>query len=165
MDYPYRFEVSDSLGNRTVETGRIPVDVLVVREGDDLKIKIASINFKPNSAEFVDDKPEIAARNSYVLNRLAEILQKYRQYEITIEGHANITKYWDPAQAKQEQEEELIPLSEDRATRVLEALVERGISRNRLTAQGVGGSKPIVDFRDEENRWKNRRVEFILKKE
>ena len=165
MDYPYRFEVSDSLGNRTVETGKIPVDVLVVREGDDLKIKIASINFKPNSAEFVEDKPEIAARNEYVLNRLAEILQKYRQYGITVEGHANITKYWDPALAKQEQEEELIPLSEDRAERVLEALVERGISRNRLTAKGVGGSKPIVDFRDEENRWKNRRVEFILRKE
>lgn len=165
MDYPYRFEVTDSLGNRSVETGRIPVDVLVVREGDDLKIKIASINFKPNSAEFVDDKPEIAARNEFVLNRLAEILKKYRQYEITIEGHANITKFWDPALAKQEQEEELLPLSKDRAERVLEALVERGISRNRLTAKGVGGNKPIVDFRDEENRWKNRRVEFILKKE
>ncbi|MFW5712675.1 MAG: FlgD immunoglobulin-like domain containing protein [Spirochaetota bacterium] len=165
MDYPYRFEVTDEFGNRSVETGRIPVDVLVVREGDDLKIKIASINFKPNSAEFVDDKPEIEDRNTYVLNRLAEILEKYRQYEITIEGHANITKYWDPALAKQEQEEELIPLSEDRAERVLDALVERGISRNRLTAKGVGGSKPIVDFRDEENRWKNRRVEFILKKE
>ncbi len=165
MDYPYRFEVTDALSNTTVKTGKIPVDVLVVREGDDLKIKIASINFKPNSAEFVDDKPEIAARNEYVLNRLAEILKKYRQYKITIEGHANITKYWDPALAKEEQEEELIPLSNDRAERVLEALVDRGISRGRLTAKGVGGSKPIVDFRDEENRWKNRRVEFILRKE
>jgi outer membrane protein OmpA-like peptidoglycan-associated protein/flagellar hook assembly protein FlgD len=165
MDYPYRFVVTDSLGNSSFETGKIPVDVLVVREGDDLKIKIASINFKPNSAEFVDDKPEIVSRNEYVLNRLAEILKKYRQYEITIEGHANITKFWDPALAKQEQEEELLPLSKDRAERVLEALVERGISRNRLTADGVGGSKPIVDFRDEDNRWKNRRVEFILKKE
>ncbi|GEM_PF-136046 len=165
MDYPYRFEVMDSLGNRRVKTGKIPVDVLVVREGDDLKIKISSINFKPNSAEFADDDPEIAARNEYVLNRLAEILKKYRQYEITIEGHANITKFWDPALAKEEQEEELIPLSRDRAVRVMEALTDRGISGNRLKAKGVGGSKPVVDFRDEENRWKNRRVEFILKKD
>ncbi|MDZ7793398.1 MAG: FlgD immunoglobulin-like domain containing protein [Spirochaetia bacterium] len=165
MDYPYRFEVTDSLGNRTVENGKIPVDVLVVREGDVLKIKIASINFKPNSAEFVDDKPEIASRNQYVLDRLAEILKKYRQYEITIEGHANITKFWDPELARQEQINELIPLSEERAKRVLEALAERGISRSRLSAEGVGGSKPIVDFQDEDNRWKNRRVEFILEKD
>ncbi len=165
MDYPYRFEVTDALGNRTIENGKIPVDVLVVREGDVLKIKIASINFKPNSAEFADDKPEIAARNQYVLDRLAEILEKYRQYEITVEGHANITKFWDAELARQEQINELIPLSEERAKKVMEALMERGISRSRLSAEGVGGSKPIVDFQDEENRWKNRRVEFILEKD
>jgi outer membrane protein OmpA-like peptidoglycan-associated protein len=26
----------------------------------------------------------------------------------------------------------------------------------------MGSSEPVVDFKDSQNRWKNRRVEFIL---
>lgn len=165
MDYPFRMEVRDSFGNTAVEIGKIPIDVLVIREGNLLKIKIANINFKPNDDAFVDDNPEVAARNQYVLDRLAEILKKYRQYRITIQGHANVTKFWDPDLARKEQNEELIPLSTKRAERVMEALIDRGVSRDRLKAEGVGGSQPIVAFDDAENRWKNRRVEFILEKE
>lgn len=165
MDYPYRFEVRDAFGNVAVESGKIPIDVLVIREGNLLKIKIANINFKPNKAEYVDDDPEITARNEYVLDRLAEILKKYRQYSITIQGHANVTRFWDPALAEEEQREELLPLSEQRARKVMDSLIERNISRDRLSAEGVGGSQPLVPFDDADNRWKNRRVEFILEKE
>jgi len=28
--------------------------------------------------------------------------------------------------------------------------------------RGLGSSAPVVDFKDADNRWKNRRVEFIL---
>jgi flagellar hook assembly protein FlgD/outer membrane protein OmpA-like peptidoglycan-associated protein len=164
MDYPYRMEVQDVFGNTAVETGKIPIDVLVIREGNLLKIKIANINFKPNDDAFVDEDPELAARNQYVLDRIAEILQKYRQYRITIQGHANVTRFWDPEEARREQIEELLPLSTRRAERVMEALIDRGIERNRLNAEGVGGSQPLVAFDDAENRWKNRRVEFILEK-
>lgn len=165
MDYPYEFTVTDVLGNTASVEGEIPIDVLVVREDGQLKIKISNINFQPNSAEFVQDDPEIAERNRYVLDRVAEILQKYRQYEITIEGHAVITKWYDEDAAEREQEEELLPLSRDRAERVLNALAERGVARDRLNAVGVGGKDPLVPHSDLENRWKNRRVEFILEKE
>ena len=165
MDYPYEFTVTDELENTSVTEGEISVDVLVVREDGQLKIKISNINFQPNSAEFIQDDPEIAERNQFVLDRVAEILQKYRQYEITIEGHAVITKWYDEELAQQEQKEELLPLSRERAERVLEALVKRGVSRNRLNAVGVGGDDPLVPHSDIENRWKNRRVEFILEKE
>ena len=165
MDYPYEFSVGDVLGNRRTVEGDIPVDVLVVREGNVLKIKIANINFQPNSAEFVEDDPEIAARISYVLDRVAEILKKYRQYKVTIEGHAVITRWYDEQAAAKEQKEELLPLSEKRAERVQRALTERGVPRSRLSTKGVGGSNPLVPHSDEENRWKNRRVEFILRKE
>lgn len=165
MDYPYELTVTDELENTSVTEGEISVDVLVVREDGQLKIKISNINFQPNSAEFIQDDPEIAERNQFVLDRVAEILQKYRQYEITIEGHAVITKWYDEELAQQEQEEELLPLSRERAKRVLEALAERGVSRNRLNAVGVGGDDPLVPHSDLENRWKNRRVEFILEKE
>ncbi len=165
MDYPYRFEVRDTFGNTAVETGKIPIDVLVIREGNLLKIKIANINFKPNTADYVDDDPSITERNEYVLDRLAEILKKYRQYSITIQGHANVTRFWDPVLAEEEQREELLPLSEQRARKVMDSLIDRNISRDRLSAEGVGGSQPLVPFDDADNRWKNRRVEFILEKE
>lgn len=164
MDYPYRFSATDVLGNRNSTDGRIPVDVLVVREGNLLKIKIASIIFQPNKAEFVEDDPEVAERNRYVLDRLAEILQKYRSYQIMVEGHAALINWADPVKAEREEQTELMPLSQARAEKVVEALVERGIDRNRLDAVGVGGTKPLVPHSDIENRWKNRRVEFILEK-
>jgi flagellar hook assembly protein FlgD/outer membrane protein OmpA-like peptidoglycan-associated protein len=164
MDYPYRFIAEDAWGNRSVSEGRIPVDVLVVREGNLLKIKIASIIFQPNRAEFAESDPEVKERNSYVLDRIAEILDKYKNYTITVEGHAALINWRDPVKAEEEERTELQPLSQLRAERVVRALVERGIEASRLEAIGAGGTKPLVPHSDTENRWKNRRVEFILEK-
>ncbi len=164
MDYPLVFTVEDILGNVTVVRKEIPIDVLVVKEGDHFKIKIANIIFKKNSPELVTSDPKIAARNEFVLNRISEILKKYKSYQIVIKGYAVVTKWYDPAAAKIEEEKELIPLSRERAQTVLNDLVKRGISASRMEAFGAGGKNPIVPNSDLENRWKNRRVEFILRK-
>ncbi len=88
---------------------------------------------------------------------MAEIFQKYDAYRIKIAGHAvNITG------TEREEVEELQPLSLARAESVKDALVERDISANRITTVGQGGREPLVPHTDLENRWKNRRVEFIL---
>jgi outer membrane protein OmpA-like peptidoglycan-associated protein len=135
----------------------------VIREGDKLKIRIASITFPPNSADLMAvTDVEKAARNDKTLQRLFEIFKKYSAYQIRIEGHANITRYWSEAEAKEENEEELIPLSLARAEAVKQALIKLGLDGSRISVTGLGGSSPIVPFDDEENRWKNRRVEFIL---
>ena len=60
------------------------------------------------------------------------------------------------------EEEELKPLSRNRAQSVKEALVERGLDQDRMSVVGRGGTDPIVPHTDLDNRWKNRRVEFIL---
>jgi len=36
------------------------------------------------------------------------------------------------------------------------------VDPRRLSTKGMGSSEPVVDFKDAQNRWKNRRVEFIL---
>ena len=164
-DYAFLATVKDELGNEASLKGDIPVDVLVIREGEKLKIQISSINFAPYTADFISFDSEKAQKNLRTIDRLAEILQKFSEYGIRIEGHA-VEEYWEnPMRAKQEEEEELIPLSSNRAEAVKQALFERGIDENRMTTAGLGGYYPIVPHSDLENRWKNRRVEFILIKD
>jgi outer membrane protein OmpA-like peptidoglycan-associated protein len=55
-------------------------------------------------------------------------------------------------------------LSEQRAQAVVGILVQNGVSRSRLSAIGRGGTRALVNYQDQDNRWKNRRVEFILNK-
>jgi outer membrane protein OmpA-like peptidoglycan-associated protein len=71
----------------------------------------------------------------------------------------------NPAKAKIEQEQELLPLSKLRAEAIRAALVAGGIETGRISTTGVGAAEPIVPFKDLDNRWKNRRVEFILVKQ
>ena len=161
-DYPLSFTIKDVLGNTATYNKIIPVDILVIRDGDNLKIRIPSITFQANTADFTHVDPDKAAKNIATIARLAEIFKKYSQYKITIQGHANLVNFDNPARAKVEQEQELIPLSKARADAIKEALVAQGIAASRISTVGIGGAEPVVPFSDLQNRWKNRRVEFIL---
>ena len=154
----------DSLGNSVVKQDNIPVDILVFRDGENFKIRISSIQFAPDSPDFREFDEEKAAKNMKTLTRLAEILKKYATYQIRMEGHA-VSVYWNNAErAKREETEELKPMSKARAEAVKETLVELGITRSRMTTVGMGGTQPVVPHSDLDNRWKSRRVEFILVK-
>jgi outer membrane protein OmpA-like peptidoglycan-associated protein/flagellar hook assembly protein FlgD len=162
-DYTWRLTVSDVMGNSSIEEGLIPVDVLVIRDGDNLKIMISSITFEPGEAA-LKTTGDAVTKNDKILARIAQILNKYNRYQIQVEGHANSVYYYDKARYQKEEKEELQPLSENRAKTVVNALIGYGIDKNRLTSVGKGGTKPVVPFSDTENNWKNRRVEFILVK-
>lgn len=161
-DYPYTLDITDIYGNRTRRTGIVPVDVLVFRDGDNLKIQIASITFAPNSNAFSTSDQSVIQKNEYVLKRIAQILNRYRGYSIVIEGHANPTRWQNPADAAKEEREELQPLSEKRAQSVKDALVNLGVDSSRINVIGMGGTKTLVHPSERDNIWKNRRVEFIL---
>ncbi|MCX7775730.1 MAG: OmpA family protein, partial [Spirochaetaceae bacterium] len=164
-DYPFVFTSIDGLGNKTTVKGVIAVDVLVLKEGDKLKIKVPSIVFRANHADFIGLDAETVARNQRVVARIAQILNKFPDYRIRIEGHGNnIGKMLGYSQARIQQEEinELIPLSTARAEKVRAMLIENGVDSRRLSVVGLGSSEPVVKFTDVENRWKNRRVEFVL---
>jgi outer membrane protein OmpA-like peptidoglycan-associated protein/flagellar hook assembly protein FlgD len=159
-DYPYTFRAEDSLGNASSIDGKIGVDVLVIRDGDRLRIQIPSIVFRPNFADFDGLSKDVVDNNTRILRRIAGILNKFRDYKVMVEGHANPTQPAGPARAREEPE--LKRLSESRAKAVVDQLTRFGVARSRLFATGVGGERTIVPFEDRDNWWKNRRVEFIL---
>jgi outer membrane protein OmpA-like peptidoglycan-associated protein len=161
MDYPYTFTAADALGNTSTMEGKIGVDVLVIRDGNQLRIQVPSIIFRQNAADFEDLPKATVDNNLRVLRRVAEILNKFRDYKVQVEGHANPTTNVQAAKAREEREE-LQPLSEARAAAIVTRLVGFGVVRSRLSSVGMGGTRPVVQFSDRANWWKNRRVEFIL---
>ncbi|MDC7219733.1 MAG: OmpA family protein [Spirochaetales bacterium] len=162
-DYAWKLTVSDVMGNTSVEEGEIGVDVLVIRDGDNLKIMISSITFEPSKAD-LESGGEKGSKNEWILERISQILDKYNRYQVVVEGHANSVYFYDAAKAREEEAQELKPLSEARAETVMNALVDLGIDSSRLSSVGRGGTDPVVEFSDLDNSWKNRRVEFILVK-
>jgi len=164
-DYPLTFTIKDELGNVTTVQKTIPVDILVLKDGDKLRVRIPSITFQANTADYVNVDPDKAAKNASTIARLAEIFKKYSKYKIQVEGHANLVNFDNPAKAKIEQEQELLPLSKKRADAIRDALIAHGIEAGRITTVGIGAAAPVVPFSDLDNRWKNRRVEFILERQ
>ncbi len=161
-DYKLELTLTDTLGCTASLSKVIMVDILVYRDGDKLRIRVPSITFKANSDDYVDVAKEAFEKNQWTLGRLAKCFNKYASYNILIEGHAVSVYYADPARAKKEQEEELLPLSKKRAEAIKRALSSLGIASSRISTEGVGAARPIVPFSDLVNRWKDRRVEFIL---
>ena len=134
-DYPFKFVARDALGNSTTVSGIIAVDVLVIRDGDRLKIKVPSIVFRANYADFVGLSSDIVARNEKVVARIAQILNKFPDYRIRIEGHANnVGKMLGYSQTRIQNEEtkELIPLSTGRAELVRTMLIGNGGGREKV---------------------------------
>jgi outer membrane protein OmpA-like peptidoglycan-associated protein len=156
-DYPAKFRAVDALGNSSELDAVIGIDVLVIRDGDLLRIQVPSIIFRENAADFENLAPDVVANNLRVLRRIAEILNKFQDYRVTVEGHANPV-----SRTAAEEQNELQPLSEARARSVVDRLSDFGVNRNRLTYVGKGGTRPVVRYEDHDNWWKNRRVEFIL---
>jgi len=89
------------------------------------------------------------------LDRVAAIMLNNPTVEIEIGGHTD-----NVGNAALN-----VKLSEERAGKVKEYLVSKGVVQERIKNVGYGGSKPIAGNDSEENKKKNRRVEFkILKK-
>ncbi len=156
-DYPFTFTVVDKAGITAVHRGYIPVDILVIRDGNKLKIAVPSIIFRANAADFNGLANDIVNKNNSILKRVAEILNKFPEYQVQVEGHANTT-----TGTEREEKNDLIPLSSQRAEAVRKILVQHGVKAGRLSSIGMGSSRPVASITDKDNWWKNRRVEFVL---
>jgi len=161
----YRLVASafDGAGRVAVRVYPFTVDILVQRQGDRYKIRIPHIAFAPNTAALDGvDADWLLRQNEAVLRRLISLFDRFPEYRVVVEGHANAVHGDDPQLFAVEQAQELLPLSLARAEAVRQALVNLGMAPERLSVVGLGGLEPLVPFADAGQAWKNRRVEFIL---
>ncbi len=86
------------------------------------------------------------------LDRIAQIMVKYPQTSILVEGHTDSTG----SEAYNQQ------LSERRASGVKNHLVQRGVETSRVNVLGYGESRPVVTNATPEGRQMNRRVEIRI---
>jgi OOP family OmpA-OmpF porin len=54
-----------------------------------------------------------------------------------------------------------LKLSASQAQSIVDYLVSKGIEKSRLSAAGLGGSRPVAPEYPESERMRNRRVDFI----
>lgn len=163
-DFSLELELIDLLGNSTSQTGTFLTDVFVFLENGKLKIRVPGIIFPPGTSDFSSLLETEQSHNLKIIKKIALTLQKFPEYRILIEGHGNLINWKSRELAEIEQNEILLPLSESRAREIKQALIKEGISSERMDVAGRGGQYPLVPFADEPNRWRNRRVDFILLK-
>ncbi|MCL2762094.1 MAG: OmpA family protein [Treponema sp.] len=163
-DYLFTLTVNDVYGNNTAYEGTISTDVLVIRDGELLRIVVPSIVFPPSSSDFSLLSEDDMRGNARVLGLIARALNRFDDYKVKVEGHANPTTA--PGAARNTEEaNELKPLSEARAKAVVDYLAtNNSVDRTRLSSTGEGGTRTVADWNDTDENWKNRRVEFILQK-
>jgi len=87
-----------------------------------------------------------------VVNRLASFMQEYPNRNVQVEG------YTDSIGSSEYNEN----LSLRRALAVQQALVNRGISANRISVRGFGEQFPVAGNETEAGRQRNRRVEIVI---
>lgn len=102
---------------------------------------------------FESAKSELLPAAQVKLNDVAKaLMQEDPLSAIVIEGH---TDSQGGADFNRE-------LSERRASAVREYLVGHGVAADRITAQGLGLTRPIADNKSPEGRANNRRVEIVV---
>jgi outer membrane protein OmpA-like peptidoglycan-associated protein len=102
---------------------------------------------------FALDQATIEDRSFPILDQVVTVLREHPELRsVRIEGHT------DNAGT----EEHNLDLSRDRARAVESYLRSHGIQRRRLTTEGFGATRPLVQGDSEEARAQNRRVDFII---
>jgi outer membrane protein OmpA-like peptidoglycan-associated protein len=105
-----------------------------------------------NDILFDSGSDALKAEGIVELSKMADILAKYSDDRVRIEGHTDSV-----GDAKHNQ-----TLSERRAGAVRTVLVSRGVQEGQIHVVGYGESKPIADNATSEGRAKNRRVELHI---
>ncbi|MBN1448984.1 MAG: OmpA family protein, partial [Bacteroidetes bacterium] len=105
-----------------------------------------------NNIFFDFNKWDLKPASSFELDRLVRFLESNPAIRIVIAAHTDDIGT----------DEYNLDLSKKRARSVVDYLVNKGIESKRLESIGYGESRPEVPNNTEENRARNRRVEFRI---
>ncbi|MCZ7557674.1 MAG: DUF6089 family protein [Bacteroidia bacterium] len=128
---------------KEVRDGTDPLVADVLRMEQSGNIVLEGINFETNSAQITPDSEP-------TLTKALNTLRTNPQLRVEIQGHTD-----DVGNDRANQR-----LSEARANSVRDYLVQRGIDGGRMTTRGYGETAPLVPNDSDENRAKNRRIQF-----
>jgi type IX secretion system PorP/SprF family membrane protein len=115
--------------------------------------KVAAVQFElEKDFKFAFGRTELNDEAKIYLDDLLSLLQKNPEYNLEIIGHTdNVGKHMVNYK-----------LSSGRAQAVADYLMQKGLSKDRIRAKGMGDTQPVAPNDTEENRSKNRRVQFLI---
>ena len=111
-----------------------------------------TLDFAMTNVEFQTGSDELTMSSKDVLNKIADIMKRYKGYRLIINGHTD--NIGDPAKN--------LELSKRRAEACFNYLFIQGINPTVLSYTGYGDAQPVADNKSDAGRRQNRRVEFIL---
>lgn len=110
-----------------------------------------------NPIHFDFNKHNIKSQAAFELDKVVAIMKKYPTMEVKVDGHTD-TKGTA---------EYNLGLSDRRSKSTVQYIISKGIDKNRLTSEGFGKSRPIVECGNnctDEQNLQNRRSEFTIVK-
>ena len=123
-----------------------PNEAEVFRQGDQLLIRLKSMNYKSG-------QKELPSASYPVLSKVKAVIAKMGAEKVRVEGHTDSTGN------KTINEE----LSQARAENVAQYLADdKLIGKNQIEAEGLGFQKPVSNNSTSEGRAQNRRVDIIV---
>lgn len=120
--------------------------VEVQRQGDTINLNM------PGGITFDTAKANIKPNFNPVLNDIANVMVKYPETRIEVQGHTDNVG----------SDSDNLKLSDLRAQSVTSALIGLGVASNRLAPIGYGESKPLASNETAAGRESNRRVEIKI---
>ncbi|MGY0391150.1 OmpA family protein [Bizionia sp. KMM 8389] len=146
------------------ETLSVPVSSPVNNKAD-VNVLLKPVNeliteteVKLNNIYFEFDKSNITQQGALELDKLVQIMNDYPEMNILVRSHSDSKGNADYN----------LKLSEKRAQATMQYVISKGISKDRLSAKGMGSSEPKVDCKSnctEAENAQNRRSEFLIIKE
>ena len=134
-----------SAGKNSSSNSKSEKKVIVENTAAGIRLTMQNLNFRPDSAELLPGENER-------LDQIAQVLKEVPDQMFLVEGHTASVGY----------EKGEMKLSVERANSVANALIQRGIPREKFICKGSGGTKPIADNSTQEGKAKNRRVEITI---
>lgn len=106
----------------------------------------------PGNITFATNSASISPSFYSTLDKVASTLAEDTKTAIVVSGHTDSTG----------SDAINLPLSQNRANSVANYLVNKGVSSNRINAQGYGSSQPVASNATAEGKQQNRRVELSI---